>query len=700
MRQENTVGALMTGTDFHSALDRILATPRFTRAARRSRFLRFVAEETLFGRGDELKEYVVGREVFGKAESYDPREDSTVRTEASKLRSSLREYYAAEGSEDLVIISLPLGAYKIVFEVRGPAHSGSPAMIPASVVAGRNDRWLSSLAAVLLLFCGTVAWKTYSRATYPATLRPLTSYPGSELRPQISPDETLVVFAWNGPNQDNFDIYTRPLAGGEPKRLTTDPARDVYATWSPDGKWIAFARNPGAHGSVWLVPAGGGSERKLTDGEAFSLCFSPDGKTLAVVDKEGTRAPWRLISVNIETGERRTLTSPPAGILGDAYPAWSPDGKWLAFVRLTNAPASEIMIQSAAGGEPAQLTHDNKNIFGITWFSGGRQIVFSSDRGGIRSLWKLPVSIPMIPGGNPHTAAAPSRVEGAGEDAMHPSGRGTMIAYQRTSEQFNIWLKDLESDETALRVAASTRWDVTPALSPDASRVAFASDRTGNMEIWLAGRDSSGTRQLTFDPQAYSRMPQWSPDGRWIAYESRGLGSPPAIALTSPDGGKARILSASPAGDRRPMWSADGNWIFFRSSRSGIDGVYRIAMQNGKTAGQPQPVAPGAVEAGESGGSEYLCRSDTGLLRDKVLIAAFNCDNQWAAGGTRVVWLRNGKLHILDGPGAHERTLQPLSNFAPSDTAPLGLSANGRWLVWSNEDIRSTDAMLLENGHR
>src|SRR5260370_7351743 len=95
-------------------MKRALASAKFARSGRLSRFLRCVVARHLEGRDDELKEPVIALEVFGDRD-YDPRLDSTVRTEAGRLRARLAEYYISEGAADPVIIELPKGGYVPVF---------------------------------------------------------------------------------------------------------------------------------------------------------------------------------------------------------------------------------------------------------------------------------------------------------------------------------------------------------------------------------------------------------------------------------------------------------------------------------------------------------------------------------------------------------------------------------------------------------
>ena len=100
------------------ALGRILASAGFASSPRMSRFLQFVVEETVAGRGGDLKEYVVGLRAFDKPESFNPTIDPTVRVEASKLRAKLARYYDLEGRHDPIVVDIPKGHYAARFSSR------------------------------------------------------------------------------------------------------------------------------------------------------------------------------------------------------------------------------------------------------------------------------------------------------------------------------------------------------------------------------------------------------------------------------------------------------------------------------------------------------------------------------------------------------------------------------------------------------
>lgn len=134
-------------------LDRVLSSAGFARNDRQSQFLRFLVERHLEGRESELKESVIAVEVFGRTADYDPKLDGIVRTEAVRLRARLDKYYAAEGSQDPLIIEVPKGGYRPVFRER-------PSLHPVRKARGVWIPWvLVSLVAVALA-TGTIWWRT------------------------------------------------------------------------------------------------------------------------------------------------------------------------------------------------------------------------------------------------------------------------------------------------------------------------------------------------------------------------------------------------------------------------------------------------------------------------------------------------------------------------------------------------------------
>src|SRR3982750_136421 len=116
-------------------LERILASPTFQQGDRLKRFLKFIVLEAVAGRRHELKEYVIGVQVFGKEESFDPRTDPIVRVQARRLRAKLVRYYREGGRADETIIELPKGGYAPVFKTRD-----TPVLVKRTVAAALVSR--------------------------------------------------------------------------------------------------------------------------------------------------------------------------------------------------------------------------------------------------------------------------------------------------------------------------------------------------------------------------------------------------------------------------------------------------------------------------------------------------------------------------------------------------------------------------------
>ncbi len=157
--------------------------------------------------------------------------------------------------------------------------------------------WVAAAALGVAVLAGAL-WFTGStrrQVLVPLKAVALTGFPGWETSPTLSPDGTQVAFSWDGGEEDNTDIYVKPVGGGPPIRLTTNPAADFSPAWSPDGSSIVFLREKKAKAELLLIPPLGGQERKLSevqnpllgpDSYTYGyIAWSPDGKSLVVASR-------------------------------------------------------------------------------------------------------------------------------------------------------------------------------------------------------------------------------------------------------------------------------------------------------------------------------------------------------------------------------------------------------------------------------
>src|SRR6185369_12389375 len=124
-------------------VQRILQSKAFRTSEVQRNLLAYLAEKSIAGTSDNLKEYVVGLDVFAKPASYDPRQESTVRMHVARLRQKLAEYYRLEGMEDPILVDLPKGGFRVTFEPRRAAApiASDPDVTPDVTESRRPARY-------------------------------------------------------------------------------------------------------------------------------------------------------------------------------------------------------------------------------------------------------------------------------------------------------------------------------------------------------------------------------------------------------------------------------------------------------------------------------------------------------------------------------------------------------------------------------
>ncbi len=469
----------------------------------------------------------------------------------------------------------------------------------------------AAVAAVLLLAAAALLWFYRSNGTarpWPEVSRVslIATYAGVGAMPAVSTDGAWVAFSWQGEQGTHRDIYvTRSDGFEQPRRLTHDSSEDTldnFPAWSPDGRQIAFMRRRGAtDGELMVIPAAGGEERKLREVRFVTLpaagwlAWAPDGQHLVFASTSLESGRSTLFWLRLADGDVQTLISPPDGVMGDASPALSPDGRWLAYLRWSSPEISTLLVQKLEAdgkpsGAPIKVPSAALNVASPAWADNHRLIFLSGQQ---IMEWEA--------------GAAPRQIYLSGSQLMglafagrDAKGTPRLVTAGHAAPNDRIWALPLRGPGLAggppvlfSRLGNKSR---NPDFSPDGKRLAFASDRTGHPEIWTAGANGDGLRQLTSLELKSAGVPRWSPDGRHVAFFARTDTEPQIYVIdaagttagTTNDRTLPRQVTNEVPGCNIPTWSRDGKFLYCSRKIAGETRLYRVPFANGASQTEMQ----------------------------------------------------------------------------------------------------------------
>jgi serine/threonine protein kinase len=601
-------------------------------------------------------------------------------------------------------------------------ESDSGAVRPAPIARRRRAPLMMLIVATVVVVSVAGAWLLLRplrpAESPPMRLLPLTTLTGLEFDPTFSPDGEQVAFAWNGPKEDNWDIYVTLVESSDVRRLTSDPDEDSHPAWSPDGRQIAFLRTRPGGTTIQIVSALGGADRKLNDFRgADSLSWSPDGQWLAAERPTGeTGQPRGIYLVPIEGSDPRLLITSTQGRI-DSLPIFSPDGRRLAYVScnafaptfkgLCDISLLELTAARTPSASPRRLTTQQSLwVDSLAWTRDGSAVVYAAASGGDwaqYNLWRVGVD----------GTHAPERIEIAGAGARTPAAAPSRnrLAFTHITSDDDIYRFDL--GRPVQLVVGSTRQEMEPRLSPNGRRLVFGSARSGGpAEIWVADADGSNLQQLTHAAPGHPQgSPYWSPDGRQIVFDAF---SPEDSHLhiwrIDAEGGAPRRLATQAGDESVPTWSHDGRWIYFTSMQgASARDVWRVSA-DGKISERliREGSGPFACEAMDGKTLLFQPRdADSPLMAMPLKGGAARqlvpCVKNSAFGvGPQGVYYvpcdrsPNPSLHVLDLKTGRDRRLGTLDGITERALG-LSVSPDGRTIVYLRELGVKADLMLIEN---
>jgi Tol biopolymer transport system component/DNA-binding winged helix-turn-helix (wHTH) protein len=456
-------------------------------------------------------------------------------------------------------IASPVGATAATMPDPVPSPTPAPAVIPivppASDTAPPRRAVAIAVGLAVLLAAGfgyrmlqdkRAADSVAAAVPAPAIATPakptfqrITSAPGSEMWPSLSPDGSQVVYSAYAGKGDTASLMVQTTAPVPPHQLT-DPGPGVVDTmpaWSPNGREIAFTRiGPKDACQLLLMPAIGGQARvvsKCRPGWEGGFSWHPDGRHL-VTSQTGPDMDGALYTIDLATGAWTRLPYQRDANDTDLAPAYSPDGRWIAFHR--NVSVSDLWRVPASGGKPERLTSLGTNINSIAWTPDGKSIVFGMYLDGNVSLARLDLQTrKVIDMGMPKTLGV--------SVAANTPAAAFIIAEPHSA----IYALDLaRPGATPAPVFASSGVDLLPSVAPDGTQFAFVSDRSGVVAVWWAR-----------------------------------IGQPESLRL---------IDGVVPVPRYAPVWSADSARLLMIGRTDKDKGLYEINAESGGVQRLPVPV--------------------------------------------------------------------------------------------------------------
>ena len=497
--------------------------------------------------------------------------------------NKIRDVLGDSAENPRFVETLPRRGYRFITSVEG----GQAAVVSGGTGAPQDSRVSlarrASILFVVFLLLATVGFFIYRRLQTPAspqrTLTRLTFDDGLQIGATWSPDGRFIAYSSN--RGGKFDIWVQQVSGGDPVQITKGPGHNWQPDWSPDGKFIAY-RSEDGEGGLFVIPAlGGAGLARRVSSFGFYPRWSPDSSRILF----RTYFTWMVTDtfyvVDLDGSAPRKVIADLQLNLDWIAAAWHPDGKRISIWAWERRAVPSFWTVPATGGVAVRSEMAPEIVrqlgevslgrgideqpmdYDFSWAPSGKAIYFERTFRGARNLWKVTVD---------HETLAATAIErlttGPGPDTrLAVSADGTKLAFTAETQHIRAWL--FPFDATRGQVTGPGQPVTSPGveawrpyLSPDGRRIVFCSLRAGKWELWEKSLSDGSEVPIVADD--YKRDgPQWSPDGTRLAYTRRkySTGDAQLMVWSRQSHNEEPFTVSSKAGKGIYDWSADGRMV-------------------------------------------------------------------------------------------------------------------------------------------
>jgi len=443
---------------------------------------------------------------------------------------------------------------------------------------------------------------------------------GHEGAPFFSPDGKWIAFS--GMYDGNLDIYVMPAEGGTPRRLTWHPSPDVAAGWTPDGKKVLFRSPREAYADfdrLYTVPLEAGAVEALPMWRGEEASFSPDGTRLAYVPNFRWQTSWKRYRGGqttpvylIKLGDL-ALEKLPRENSNDSNPVWF--GNTVYFLSDRNGPVTVFAYDTKTKAVRQALAN---NGLDLKWLSAGPDALVYEQFGGIRvfdpasgASRRVRIEIAGdLPATRPHFEKVASKIQNAG---LSPTG--ARAVFEARGEILTV---PAEKGDVRNLTRTTTVAERDPAWSPDGKSIAFFSDESGEYALHIADQSGLGAAKSINlgNPPSFFYGPLWSLDSKKIAFMDKRLnlwyvdvekGTPVKVATDRFD---------DPSSAMNPGWSPDSQWLTYTKELANhLHAVFVYSLASGKEAQITDGISDARFPVFDKGGKYlvFAVSTDVGL---------------------------------------------------------------------------------------